>query len=73
MKKEIGKSYELEAEYQQGRNNKSLLVKANFLEKAMEKYMEIGEEKKSNKMKILVKWTYEEYENSNEMNLIRIQ
>ena len=23
-------------------------------------------------MKILVKWTYEEYENSNEMNLIRI-
>ncbi len=60
------------AEYQQGRNNKSLLVKANFLEKAMEKYMEIGEREKSNKMKILVKWTYEEYENSNEMNLIRI-
>ncbi len=72
LKKEIGKSYELEAEYQQGRNNKSLLVKANFLEKAMEKYMEIGEREKSNKMKILVKWTYEEYENSNEMNLIRI-
>ncbi|HDF3422805.1 TPA: DUF4209 domain-containing protein [Staphylococcus aureus] len=68
LKKEIGKSYELEAEYQQGRNNKSLLVKANFLEK----YMEIGEREKSNKMKILVKWTYEEYENSNEMNLIRI-
>ncbi|HHQ5149972.1 TPA: DUF4209 domain-containing protein [Staphylococcus aureus] len=72
LKKEIGKSYELEAEYQQGRNNKSLFVKANFLEKAMEKYMEIGEREKSNKMKILVKWTYEEYENSNEMNLIRI-
>ncbi|PPJ91630.1 DUF4209 domain-containing protein, partial [Staphylococcus aureus] len=72
LKKEIGKSYELEVEYQQGRNNKSLLVKANFLEKAMEKYMEIGEREKSNKMKILVKWTYEEYENSNEMNLIRI-
>ncbi|HDG3932778.1 TPA: DUF4209 domain-containing protein [Staphylococcus aureus] len=72
LKKEIGKSYELEAEYQQGRNYKSLLVKANFLEKAMEKYMEIGEREKSNKMKILVKWTYEEYENSNEMNLIRI-
>ncbi|WP_416471912.1 DUF4209 domain-containing protein [Staphylococcus aureus] len=72
LKKEIGKSYELEAEHQQGRNNKSLLVKANFLEKAMEKYMEIGEREKSNKMKILVKWTYEEYENSNEMNLIRI-
>ncbi|HEA4265929.1 TPA: DUF4209 domain-containing protein [Staphylococcus aureus] len=72
LKKEIGKSYELEAEYQQERNNKSLLVKANFLEKAMEKYMEIGEREKSNKMKILVKWTYEEYENSNEMNLIRI-
>ncbi|HDS3884902.1 TPA: DUF4209 domain-containing protein [Staphylococcus aureus] len=72
LKKEIRKSYELEAEYQQGRNNKSLLVKANFLEKAMEKYMEIGEREKSNKMKILVKWTYEEYENSNEMNLIRI-
>ncbi|HDA1099235.1 DUF4209 domain-containing protein [Staphylococcus aureus] len=48
--------------------NKIIIV----LEKAMEKYMEIGEREKSNKMKILVKWTYEEYENSNEMNLIRI-
>ncbi|AID41460.1 DUF4209 domain-containing protein [Staphylococcus xylosus] len=72
LQKEIGKSYELEAEYQQGRQNKSLLVKASFLEKAMKHYKEIGEIEKINEMKILVKRTYEEYEKSNEMSLIRI-
>ncbi|RIN28719.1 DUF4209 domain-containing protein, partial [Staphylococcus succinus] len=72
LKKEIGKSYELEAEYQQGRKNKSLLVKASFLEKAMKHYKEIGEREKINEMKILVKRTYEEYEKSNEMSIIRI-
>ena len=72
LKKEIGKSYELEAEYQQGRKDKSLLVKAHFLEKAMKHYSEIGEREKFNEMKILVKKTYEEYEKSNEMSLIRI-
>ncbi|MGU3218744.1 hypothetical protein ACVXZ0_11625 [Staphylococcus aureus] len=44
MKKEIG-SYELEAEYQQGRNNKSLLV-SKFFRKSYGKYMEIGEKRK---------------------------
>ncbi|HAP2020615.1 TPA: DUF4209 domain-containing protein [Escherichia coli] len=72
LQKEIGKSYELEAEYQQGRHNKSLLVKASFLEKAMKHYKEIGEIEKISEMKILVKRTYEEYEKSNEMSLIRI-
>ncbi|WP_422404726.1 DUF4209 domain-containing protein [Mammaliicoccus sp. JADD-157] len=72
LQKEIGKSYELEAEHQQERKNKSLLVKASFLEKAMKHYKEIGEREKFNKMKILVKRTYEEYEKSNEMSLIRI-
>ena len=72
LEKEIGKSYELEAEYQQGRKDKSLLVKAHFLEKAMKHYSEIGEREKFNEMKILVKKTYEEYEKSNEMSLIRI-
>lgn len=55
LEKEIGKSYELEAEYQQGRKDKSLLVKAYFLEKAMKHYSEIGEREKINEMKILVK------------------
>ncbi|EGQ3663573.1 DUF4209 domain-containing protein [Staphylococcus pseudintermedius] len=71
LEKEIGKSYELEAEYQQGRKDKSLLVKAYFLEKAMKHYSEIGEREKINEMKILVKKTYEEYEKSNEMSLIK--
>src|SRR5699024_1412706 len=71
LEKEIGKSYELEAEYQQGRKDKSLLVKAHFLEKAMKHYSEIGEREKINEMKILVKKTYEEYEKSNEMSLIK--
>lgn len=72
LQKEIGKSYELEAQYQQGRKNKSLLVKASFLEKAMKHYEEIGEREKFNKMKILIKKTYEEHEMSNEKSLIRI-
>ncbi|WP_419792120.1 DUF4209 domain-containing protein [Staphylococcus chromogenes] len=72
LQREIGKSYELEAEYQQGRKNKSLLVKALFLEKAMEHYKEIGKREKIIEMKILVKRTYEEYEKGNEMSLIRI-
>lgn len=71
LKKEIGKSYELEAEYQQGRKDKNLLVKAHFLEKAMKYYIEIGEREKINEMKILVKKTYEEYEKRNEMSLIK--
>lgn len=68
----VGKSFELEAEYQQGRKNKSLLVKALFLENAMEHYKEIGEREKFKEMKILIKRTYEEYEKSSEMSLIRI-
>lgn len=72
LEEEIGKSYELEAEYQQGRKDKSLLLKAHFLEKAMKHYKEIGEREKINEMKILVKRTYEEYEKSNEMSVIRI-
>lgn len=38
----------------------------------MKLYKEIGEIEKINEMKILVKRTYEEYEKSNEMSLIRI-
>ncbi|PCF86322.1 DUF4209 domain-containing protein [Staphylococcus intermedius] len=72
LQKEIGESYELEAEYQQGRENKSLLVKAKFLELAMEHYKNIGKKEKIDEMKILVRSTYEEYEESNEMSLIRI-
>ncbi|WP_267814222.1 hypothetical protein [Staphylococcus aureus] len=37
----------------------------------MKHYSEIGEREKINEMKILVKKTYEEYEKSNEMSLIK--
>ncbi|MDO6573617.1 uncharacterized protein DUF4209 [Staphylococcus pasteuri] len=73
LQKEIGESYELEAEYQQGRENKSLLVKARFLELAMEHYKNIGEKEKFDEMKILIRSTYEEWEKSNEMSQISTQ
>lgn len=72
LKNDIGKTYELEAEYQQGRAKKSLLVKLGFLEKAMKLYKEIGNTEKVNEMKIRIKKNYEEYEKSDEMNLIEI-
>lgn len=55
LKNDIGKTYELEAEYQQGRAKKSLLVKLGFLEKAMKLYKEIGNTEKVNEMKIRIK------------------
>lgn len=69
---EIGKSYELESENQQGRQNKSLMVKAHFLELAMRHYANIGEREKINEMKILIKQAYEQYEQSDEMATISV-
>lgn len=69
---EIGKGYELESEYQQGRQNKSLMVKAHFLELAMRHYANIGEREKINEMKILIKQAYEKYEQSDEMATISV-
>lgn len=69
---EIGKSYELESEYQPGREKKSLIVQANFLELAMNHYANIGEKEKINEMKILIKQVYEQCEESDEMETISI-
>lgn len=69
---EIGLSYELEADYQQGREEKSLMVKAHFLEMAMRHYADIGEKEKIDEMKILIKQTYEDYEQSGEMGVISV-
>ncbi|MEH7298524.1 MULTISPECIES: DUF4209 domain-containing protein [Bacillus] len=69
---EIGKGYELESEYQQGRQNKSLVVKASFLERAMKHYANIGNKEKISEMKILIKQAYEQYEQSDEMERMSV-
>lgn len=69
---DIGKGYELESEHQQGRQNKSLMVKAHFLELAMRHYANIGEREKISEMKILIKQAYEQYEQSDEMATLSV-
>lgn len=64
---EIGRSYELESENQPRGHNNSLLIKAHFLELAMRHYVNIGEKELINDMKILIKQTYEQYAQSDEM------
>lgn len=59
---EIGKSYELEAEHQSGAEVKHPLRKAHFLELALTHYKHIGNIKKVNEMKNLIKKTYESKE-----------
>lgn len=51
----IGKSLELEASYQQGRKNKSLMIKADLLECAQDFYVKIGKKEKIDEMKKLIK------------------
>ncbi|MCF7622526.1 MULTISPECIES: DUF4209 domain-containing protein [Bacillaceae] len=67
---EIGMSYEEEAEHQQGRQDKSSIVKAHFLEEALQHYADIGEKNKIDEMKILIRRTYEEVETNGELSLI---
>lgn len=64
---EIGKSYELESEHQQDRQNKSLMLKAHFLELALRHYANIGNREKISEMKTLIKQAYEQYEQSDEL------
>jgi hypothetical protein len=57
---EIGRSYEEEALYQQGREEKSNIVKAHFYELAMRHYANIGKTEKVNEMKVesaTLNWT----------------
>jgi hypothetical protein len=67
---EIGKSYELESEYQHGREKKSLINKAHYLEEAMRHYANIGLKEKVDEMKKLIKETYNQIEQSDEMKAI---
>ncbi|WHY63653.1 DUF4209 domain-containing protein [Cytobacillus firmus] len=67
---EIGMSYELEAEHQQGREKKSSMVKAHFLERALHHYANIGEKNKIDEMKILIRQSYEDIESNGELSPI---
>jgi len=67
---EIGMSFEKEAIYQQGRNEKSTLVQAHFYEKAMQFYSQNGLTEKIKEMKVKIRQSYEQ--SIKEMKLISI-
>lgn len=58
--KEIGASFEAEAEHQQGRTEQSELVKATFLEKALHHYMNYGFSDTFDDLKKRIKSSYEQ-------------
>lgn len=55
---EIGLSFELEAEYQQGRIERTEGVKAGFLQMALSHYLKIGATSKVNEIKVKLKKAY---------------
>lgn len=55
---EIGEAFEDEAEYQGGRDEKSYLVKAHFLECAVNHYINIGVREKVYELKVKIKEAY---------------
>lgn len=55
---EIGQAFEDEAEYQGGKEEKSYLVKAEFLERAVNHYVNIGERHKVYNLKVKIKEAY---------------
>ncbi|HZJ76887.1 MAG TPA: hypothetical protein VFC70_04175, partial [Oscillospiraceae bacterium] len=67
---DIGKSYELEAEHQGGREKKSNFVRAHFLECAMEHYINIGERDKVSELKVKIKKAYRDISSNNELKKI---
>ncbi|MBP2658120.1 MAG: hypothetical protein H6Q69_1152 [Firmicutes bacterium] len=62
LEKEIGLSFEMEAEDQPGRVDKSEIVKAHFLEQALQHYINIGETLKYDDLKNRIKRAYTEAE-----------
>lgn len=70
IEKEIGLSYEIEADEQQGRPDKSEIVKAHFLEKALQHYISIGETSKYDNLKKRIKKAYVQAEKT-ELKKIR--
>jgi len=67
---DIGKSYEVEAEHQGGREEKSNLVRAHFLERAIDHYINIGEKDKVSELKVKVKKAYKDMADNNELKEI---
>lgn len=59
---EQGKAYEIEADFQQGRSDKSEFVKAGFLEDALKNYTMIGESLKINELKLKIREAYKKAE-----------
>jgi hypothetical protein len=70
LQMEIGHSFEEEAMHQQGREQKSSMVKAHFYEQAMKHYANIGRTDKVEEMKILIRKAYKEWEESDELSVI---
>lgn len=66
---EIGLSFELEAEHQQGRSEKTEGVKAAFLQMALRHYLKIGATSKVNEMKVKLKKAYLA-EQENELKMV---
>ncbi|MEH7076970.1 DUF4209 domain-containing protein [Neobacillus drentensis] len=62
LKLEIGTSFEAEAIHQQGRVDKSAIVKAHFYELAMQHYSNIGNTQKIEEMKVKIRQSYEQSE-----------
>ncbi|GLH64133.1 hypothetical protein [Parageobacillus sp. G301] len=70
---EIGQSFEEEAIHQQGREQKSSMVKAHFYELAMRHYANIGRTDKVEEMKILIRKAYKEWEESDELSVVSVE
>ncbi|MDQ0163671.1 hypothetical protein [Aeribacillus alveayuensis] len=56
--------------HQQGREQKSSMVKAHFYELAMRHYANIGKTDKVEVMKILIRKAYKEWEESDELSVV---
>lgn len=68
---QIGELFEFEAEYQGGREKKSSLVEAHFLEEAIQLYSNYGFTNKVNELKHKIRKAYER--NGNEMQAISFE
>lgn len=70
---QIGLSFEEEAIDQQGRKDKSNLVKAHFLENALNHYVSIGNQPKIDEMKVKIKQSYIEAKEKGEFEEHKIE
>lgn len=67
---QIGESFEQESEYQEGREEKSSLLKAHYLEQAVQHYINIGERHRIPELKVKIKNAYKAVEQNNELQVI---